>query len=462
MLYINRKSRLPIYQQIYDQLKKDILNGSLPTGSQATSTRALAKELQVGRNSIESAYDQLVLEGYFSSVPGSGYFVNSLQFDLHTAEKSAALSPELNQTAAPVRYSFQYGSLDAASFPNKLWRRLTADILDDARSPQLHLYGGEKGDLQLRQQLQRYLYQSRGVVCEAEQIVLCSGIQSALEMITDFLPHEKAIAMENPCYDGASVVFQRNGYDVLPIPVCHDGIDLSALEASRARMVYTTPSHQFPMGFVLPVQRRYELLQLANRQDMIILEDDYDSELRYNGRPIPSLQSLDGNQRVIYLGTFSKALSPGLRISYMVLPSRMLSAWHGRFAGYHCTVSALEQRVVSRFMADGHWEKHIRKVCVSQKRKHDLLVAAIHRTMGDRVKLYGQQAGLHLLLEFQTGQEDDLIRKALAQGVHVCPVSPLWLDRSGYQNNALILGYGMIQEQDILPAVELLHRAWFE
>jgi GntR family transcriptional regulator/MocR family aminotransferase len=468
MLHIDHESQKPIYQQIYEQIKYDILMGNLPIGTRITSTRALARELQIGRNTVENAYAQLVLEGYITSVASSCYVVNNLQFNINPKAADILTTGEAVVVASDreienIRYNFQYGNLDATSFPYKLWRKYMTDILDGPDSQEVHNDGYVKGDIDLRIQLMEYLYHSRGVNCKPEQIVICSGTQSALEIIIKIFPYvEKKVAMEEPCYNGASVIFRSNGFNISPIPVCEDGIELNELAASSARMVHITPSHQFPMGTVMPIHKRIEILNWAQEHDNIIIEDDYDSEFRYNGRPIPSLQSIDQYERVIYVGTFSKALSPGLRMAYMILPTWLLPAYQERFTGYQCTVPLIEQKILARFMADWHWEKHVRKICLSQKKKHDILIDAIKQNMGNKVRIHGHQAGLHILLEFLDGQqEEELIRKALEYKIKVYPVSHFWLNKQNYRNNALILGYGMMPENDIQNAVEILSQVWF-
>ncbi len=468
MLHIEPESPKPIYQQLYEQIKHDIIMGNLSIGTRITSTRALARELQIGRNTVENAYAQLVLEGYITSVAGSGYVVNNLQFDLNqkTIERLTtreAVNVASNSESENILYNFQYGNLAAESFPYKLWRKYMTDVLNGPKAQEVHGDCDIKGDIDLRIQLMEYLYHSRGVNCKPEQIVICSGTQSALEIMIKIFPYvEKKVAMEEPCYNGASIIFRSNGFNISPIPICEDGIGLNELAASPARMVYITPSHQFPMGAVMPIQKRIEILNWAREYDNIIIEDDYDSEFRYNGRPIPSLQSIDQYERVIYIGTFSKALSPGLRMAYMILPTWFLPIYQERFTGYQCTVPVIEQKILARFMADGHWEKHVRKICLSQKKKHDILLDSIEQKMGNKVRIYGHQAGLHIILEFLEGQqEDELVRKATEYKIKVCPVSPFWLNKQNYRNNALVLGYGMMTEKDIPRAVELLSQAWF-
>ncbi len=468
MLQVNHSSQQPVYQQIYEQIKQDILMGKLPIGTKITSTRVLAKELQIGRNTVENAYTQLVLEGYLTNVPSSGYVVNNLQFDLNPKpserlSKHKTTVVDSNHGMESIKYNFQHGNLDAVNFPNKLWRKYLTDVLDGTDTQQVHSYGDVKGDIELRIQLKEYLYHSRGVNCRPEQIVICSGTQSALEIMIKIFPYaKKQVAMEEPCYNGASIIFRSNGFEILPIPVYEDGIGINDLSLSSARMVHIAPSHQFPMGAVMPIHKRIQLLNWAQEGGNIIIEDDYDSEFRYNGRPIPSLQSIDENERVVYVGTFSKCLSPGLRMAYLILPEWLLKKYEEKFIGYQCTVPLIEQRIMAKFIADGHWEKHVRKICLAHKKKHDILIHAIKDTIGDKVRIHGHQAGLHILLEFLDGQrEEDLTRKALQDKVKVCPVSPFWLNKDNYSNNALVLGYGMISEDDIPKAVKVLSKAWF-
>lgn len=465
MLKIERGGGVPIYQQIYEQIKDDILSGNLPEGFRITSTRRLAEELRVGRNSVESAYDQLVLEGYITANPCSGYTVNKIEFDLYQdapQQKQTVYSDTSDNIPPPLQYSFQYGELDNESFPGKIWRTYVTNILNEPQDHSIHTLCNAKGDEQLRRELKRYLYRSRGVHCETEQIILCSGTQAALEIVIRLFPDIHSVAMEEPGYDGSRIVFQNNELQILPVPVGEKGIDIPSLSDTFAQMVYIAPSHQFPTGVIMPIQSRMELLNLANERNMIVLEDDYDSEFRYKGQPIPSLQSIDMNERVVYIGTFSKVLSAGLRMAYLVLPKYLLPVYHKKFHGYSCTVPLLEQKVLAKFMREGQWEKHLRRICLAHKKKHDALVAAIMREIGDRIRVYGQNAGLHLMLEFTTGQNESfLLEKAFACGIQVCPASPFWCNKSVYKNNALVLGYGKIKMADIPSAIRKLKQAWF-
>lgn len=466
MFNIQRDNNVPIYQQIYEQIKYDILLGNLPEGSRLNSIRVLASEIQVSRNSVENAYGQLVLEGYITSSPGSGYIVNKLEFYLNQEiPANTSHMQGVSKTADyidNIRYNFQYGGLEAASFPDKLWRKYVAYAFEESNVQQIHSHTDKNGNIELRQQIRQYLYRSRGVNCKDEQVVICSGTQSVLEIIVRLFPKVNSVAMEEPCYDAARAVFKSNGYKIMPVLVGENGIDLSQLESLDASMVHIAPSHQFPTGAVMPIHERVELLNLARKRNMIIIEDDYDSEFRYRGRPIPSLQSIDNSERVIYIGTFSKALSSDLRISYMVLPTWLLSTYDEKYNGYQCTVPLIEQVVLAKFMKEGYWEKHLRKICLYQKKKHDTLINAIKKIMGNKVNIYGHHAGLHILLKFTDEQKEEVLaQKALDYGVYVSSVRPFWLNKDNYPQDSIVLGYGKIKEEDIVPAVELLNKIWF-
>lgn len=470
MLHLDADNTVPLYQQLYSRIKENILSGILREGAKLPSIRALAEETRTGKNTVESAYAQLALEGYVTALPKKGFIVNPVQYPMHgepVADNADFLNERGSRPQQPV-YDFHYGNLDASAFPYAAWRKITSDILRKASrgaafAEGMHTYGGPHGDLALRRELAAYLYRSRGVRCEPEQVVICSGLQPALVALLRLLRDEcDLVALEDPSYTGARAVYDCCGCPSIAIAVNRDGIDLEALAASSASLVHIAPSHQFPTGVVMPIGRRMEILAFAESRGAWIIEDDYDSELRYSGRPIPSLQSVDRQGRVIYMGTFSKALAPGLRMSYMVLPKGLAADFATLYAGFQCTVPWLEQAVLARFMAEGLWDKHLRKVCLIKKRRHDVFVQTATRLFGDRVRLHGHNAGLHLLLEVP-GKRDENELEALAarRGVKVYPASPFWHDKTRSPKNRLFIGYGMLSEQDIMDALAILADAWF-
>lgn len=473
MLHIDASKKTPLYRQIYEQIKQEILSGVMPGQTQLVSTRALAKDLQVGRNTVENAYAQLVLEGYVTVRPGAGHEVRELQHDMEADAPDLQDSPVTHAFRAankPPRYmyNFDYGTLGAWAFPYKTWRLLTAKVLAEAedmhaRNPAMQSRDEMQGDKELRRELAKHLYRRRGVNCTVDQVVICNGLQPALSSLIRVFPYaRRAIALENPGYRRARVVFQGNGFAIYPIPVLEDGADIAALAASPAMAAFVTPSRQYPTGRVMPIQKRMDILQWATERGGLIIEDDYDSEYRYKGKPVPSLQSIDRQGRVVYIGSFSKTLSPGLRLGYMVLPEWLLEAYRDAFAGYKCSVSWLEQKILARFMAEGHMERHIRKMCLRNKKKHDALLDSITRAFGAGVRIHGQNAGLHLLLEFPDGRtEAELVEKAAALGVKVYPGSSLWIDGTQNASTTIVLGYGTLPDEEIPEAVSLLRKAWF-
>jgi GntR family transcriptional regulator/MocR family aminotransferase len=310
----------------------------------------------------------------------------------------------------------------------------------------------------------KYLNKSRGVSCDSSQIIVCSGFEHCISLLSQMLQkYYNTIAMEDPGYIGAKTVFSNNGFNIKAITLKNDEIDLSQLEKSSSQVIYVTPSHQFPTGTVMSIQKRLELLDWARRKNGIIVEDDYDSELRYNSRPIPSIQSITSEETVIYIGTFSKCLSPSLRISYMVLPSPYLKIYESLLRNYQNSVPLLQQKILQQFMFLGHFDTHLRKICLANKRKHDLLITTINYKMGDMVTIHGKNAGLHIILEVNNGfDEKKLINYAEKKGVQVYPVSTFWINLNSYSNNMVLLGFGAMSESEILEGVKLLTLAWFE
>lgn len=472
MLHLDHMSKIPFYMQIYKQLREDILSGALPAGTRLISTRELAKELQAGRNTIENAYAQLAVEGYVTPVRGGGHIVNEVHHDINPDMKLTKAPEPISASTSPgsqslLLYDLDYAKVDGTLFPYRIWRRTNAAIFDEAAKNRpgcetMHSHSGPKGILSFREEIAGYLYRSRGVNCTAGQVIICSGIQPALETIIQLLPFErKMVAMEEPGYNGARITFQNNGVEVFPVSVFADGIDLHVLATSSAKVVHIAPSHQFPMGAVMPIQKRFEILKWANENGNFIIEDDFDSEFRYNTKPIPSLQSIDREGRVIYMGTFSKALSAGLRVGYLVLPSSLLPAFEKAYRGVQCTVPTLIQQILSRFIAEGHWERHIRKLCQIYKKRHDALVNGLNAAFEERIRIQGQNAGLHILVEVAgIHDEQELIRRAASVGIQVYPVSPCWLQQKQYLQGAVLLGFATVSEAEIPLVVSLLSEAW--
>jgi GntR family transcriptional regulator / MocR family aminotransferase len=459
MFFLDSNTPVPLFKQLYTQMREHILLGTLPADSKLPSVREMANNLAISRNTVDGAYQELYAEGYIYSKPRSGYFVSPL--DQAAAPRSLLSKPGNPapplQRAPIYRYDFHPARLDPASFPNRLWRKLFLECLRE-NPQQLSQYCDPQGEPGLRVSIQSYLERSRGVVCDPEQIVVTAGLQHSLDIVANVLKKEHSfVAVEDPGYPLAGAVFRHHSYGIVPVPVRPDGIDLDLLQAGNSTITYVTPSHQLPLGYVMPVANRLKLIEWAETGEKFILEDDYDSELRYSSKPIPSLQGLRPHGNIIYLGTFSKILSPALRVSYMVLPRSLLATYRDLFQNYFSSVSQLEQRTLAKFMEQGHWDRHIRRMRGIYKKKHDVLLQALEEQFGSQAMIDGHGAGLHVVLQLPgaTCGETEIIRRAEQKGIHLFPFS--WTCTSGESAaTQLMLGFGGLSTREIEEGIALL------
>jgi GntR family transcriptional regulator / MocR family aminotransferase len=454
----------PIYLQLYRYFTTEIQAGRIPAGSQLPSIRRCAEHLKIARNTVETAYQQLLAEGYVESKPRKGLFVTEIEKDLNKPMDVSTYSnsQQISQSTKTIRYDFRHGNVDLSGFPFSVWRKLTNDCFQPDKMD-LFLYGDPQGDPGLRNEIARYLHQSRGVICSPDQIVVGAGIQQLLALLCLLLGlKNQTVAVEDPGYNGAKAIFRRYGFNIQPIPLEEDGISIENLRESNADLVYVTPSHQFPCGMVMPISKRMKLLRWAEETDGLIIEDDYDGEFRYHGKPIPALQGLDSKGRVAYMGTFSKSLLPSLRLGYMVLPMTLLNEFRQNFRVFEHTVSRIHQYTLQLFMEKGFWERHIRKMRHMYQRKHTALLTAISEFMGNDVRVIGKDSGLHVLLEINNEMtEKELIAAAERVGVKVYPTSHNWLKPLQKQRPMILLGFGGLKEQEIVDGIQLLSCAWF-
>lgn len=459
MFILNSNEQLPLYKQLYNQIRERVLSGQLAANTRLPSVRLLASQLSISRNTVDGAYQELYAEGYIYSRPSSGFYVSahchdSIPYPPNLAPYRQKNPPE-HQPA--YRYDFHPARLAEDSFPVMLWRKCLNSILLENQQV-LSAYSAPQGEQELRSHIQRYLESSRGVLCQTEQIVICAGLQQSLDIVAHLLKADNSsVAVENPGYHLPRAVFRNHGYDIIPVPVGPDGIDMEALKAGTSTIAYVTPSHQLPLGYVMPVAQRLSLIEWAEASGKYILEDDYDSELRYQGKPFPSLQGLRPGGNVIYLGSFSKVLSPALRLSYLVLPKSLLADYRNKFRDYFSTVPLPEQLTLAKFMSLGHWERHIRRMRTLYKKKHDTLVASIERHFGPRAVITGQGAGLHVVVQFPGTDmnEAEFVYKAGQQGIRFFPLSNFYItDEQGPLQ--IMLGFGGMTVDDIEQSVALL------
>ncbi len=463
---LQQNSEKCLYEQIYEHVRHEIWEGKLLAGERLPSTRSLATSLQVARSTVEYAYEQLLSEGYIEARPYKGYFVCPMEELLQmetSVEGAAQFLEQQERTDAEVqslRYDFAPHGIDMSVFPYSVWKRIHKNILNSGNDA-IWYRGHAQGDYDLRVTISRYLHSSRGVNCEPEQIVVGAGNDYLLMLLEKILGRHVGMAMENPTYLRTWRIFGSFAYRVITIPMDESGMLVSALEQSEARVAYVMPSHQFPTGTVMPIGRRMELLKWANAaEDRYLIEDDYDSEFRYRGKPIPSLQSSDENGRVIYMGTFSKAIAPAIRISYMVLPKPLLEIYRRDCYFYSCTVSRIEQGVLNEFIRDGYFERHLNKMRKRYRAKHDLLLQELAPFV-KRFRISGEHGGLHLLLTAKSNvTEEELIDRATAVGVRVYGLSDSCVEPVKGCGATVLLGFGALSEEEIKEGISKLKEAW--
>ena len=456
---------IPLYTQLYEYIKNLILSGGITTGERLPSIRDLAKHLNLSKNTIITVYDQLIAEGYVTSKNRSGIFVERLENYLPKINyKTDVNISRINSGYSTLKssYDLRNAQVDTNSFPYALWRKMLNQSITSEKNELLN-YGSHQGEEGLRQQIARNLFLTRGVNCSADQILIGAGTQQSLTMLCMLLRDlGKDVAFEEPGYNGARQVFIDNNYKIAPIPLEADGINLNLLFTTSSKIVYITPSHQFPLGMVMPVSKRLQLLQWAKERDGFIIEDDYDGEFRYQGKPIPALQGLDTNDTVIYLGTFSKSLIPSIRVSYMVLPQKLLQIYRTRYNIYEQPVSRLIQEALRLFIEQGHWSRHIKKMRSIYKKKHDVLISSLAGIMGDKIEVVGKDAGLHVLVKVKNGlSEKELIKRASAFQVNISPTTNYWFMKSSADPSLIFIGFGGIKAEDIPQSIQLLKESWF-
>jgi len=421
MFILDHNNQEPLYKQLYKQIRADVLAGKMPAHAKLPSVRDLAVELSTSRNTVDGAYQELSAEGYIYSKQRSGFFVSALEQIVAplSLEHEPRKQSRSQQSSPCFAYDFHPARLDPASFPAAQWRTCFLECLRES-SREFSQYGDPQGDWGLRTNIQQYLGRSRGVICEPEQIVICAGLQYSLDLVAQLLKEKHStVAVENPGYHLPRAVFRNNRFNIVPVSSSSGGIDLDALRTSGSTIAYVTPSHQLPMGHVMPVANRLGLIDWAESGDNLIIEDDYDSELRYHGKPIPSLQGLRPHGNIIYMGTFSKVLSPALRLSYMVLPRSLLASFREQYRDYFSSVSLLEQKTMTKFMELGHWVRHVRRMRIIYQKKHDAMLKAIEHCYGNRATVVGQGAGLHVVMQLQDENpgETEIIRRAAQNGI---------------------------------------------
>lgn len=454
----DESSREPLYLQVYKHLAQCVRDGKLQDGERLPSKRFLASHLKISMSTVEMAYDMLVTQGYATARPRSGYYANGIAGIV--PDRPHPVDETDGHIAGAPDYTYDFGTdaVDTSAFPYSTWSKITREVMSDGG--RLLARGDIRGDECLRAAIATYLREFRDVSCEPEQLVVGAGMEYLMGLIAGITG--TGFAVENPCYSATVRILENLNIPFFPIPLDRDGMSEQELARSPADIAYITPSHQFPTGIVMPVARRLRLLQwAAHSPGRYLIEDDYDSEFRYSGRPIPSLQGMDQAGRVIYVGTFSRSIAPSVRIAYMVLPYPLMRRFMEKYGTYSSTVSRFEQHTLSRFISEGYFARHINRMRLIYRRRRDTAIQALEGMDCPPVGIYGEQAGIHLIVSLRPGLEAErIIRTAAQRSVRVLPFASYYIRGCPPQDrNKLILNFAGMDEQKIREGIHQLDLA---
>ncbi|WP_323703284.1 PLP-dependent aminotransferase family protein [Mammaliicoccus sp. Dog046] len=443
------------YREIYLKLKQDILSQQYSSHQKLPSKRQLANDQNVSINTVKNAYEQLFAEGYIYTKERQGYFVEALnQLIIQDEQITQPLNTQSIELNSTFQYSFSHMTTDITEFPIDVWSKHVKEAYYQFKNEMSEI-PPFKGPFELRQSIAQLISYKRGVVCRPEQIIIGSGTGNLLStLFQTFASHQK-IAIENPGYSRMRQLFISMGQEIINVPLDKKGLSVNHIKSNQPDFIVTTPSHQFPTGTIMPISRRIELLNWVTEHNKFIIEDDYDSEYKYGTDNIPSLYSLDKNDRVIYLGTFSKTLMPSLRISYMILPQQLLYPFDLATHTSITDLSSINAYALHLFIKSGNYEKYIRKMHHIYSEKRECLLKTLKKSFKEDISIYDMKAGLHFLLNIKTNHSYGTIeQKASEKNIELYTLRRFMVDEPPESNQkTLIIGFAKIKLEDIEPAV---------
>lgn len=460
---MENRDGLPLYEYLYRCIRRDILAGTLTVDERLPSKRALAEHLGVSVITVESAYQQLAAEGYIRSRPRSGFFISQVE---RSAPAERRPVPRLAETEPPpveIVLDLKTNRVDAARFPLSTWARLTRQVLAE-EGPALLSPLPQQGLPALRRAICQNLQDERGLSAAPEQVVVGAGAEYLYLLLAQLLGRDTVLAVEDPGYPKIRQVYEKSGVACVPLPLDSEGVNPTALRAARATAAHLSPSHQYPTGLVTPIRRRQELLRWAEETGGYIIEDDYDSELRFAGRPIPPLQSIDRIGRVVYLNTFSQTIAPSMRVGFLVLPPPLLARYRRELDFYASTVPATEQFVLARFLDGGYYEQHLARMRTEYRSRRSALLDALRRSpFAHRIHITEQGAGLHFLLRLDTARSDAALALCAAErGVRLGFLSEYTRRKDAVFDHTLVLNYAGLEQERLGQAMALLTEIFVE
>ena len=454
----------PLYQQLYARIKEDILCGRLAPHTKLPSKRSLAQHLMVSVATVQNAYSQLIAEGYLYTKEKQGHFVSALGSSMPVVPIQSGVEPYAMVDVQPEYFlDLRGNSLSEEDFPFSTWAKIMREVISEQGKGLLQPLG-YNGVPELRSAIADYLFHFRGMCAAPGQIIIGAGSEYLYNLILQLFGKDVCYGFENPGYEKIRRIFHQNQVEYCPIALDQEGLSCLSLYASRAQVIHISPAHHYPTGVVMPISRRQELLAWAARSsERYIIEDDYDSEFRFTGRPIPTLFSIDHQQRVIYMNTFTKSIAPSIRISYMVLPWPLLERFRKEMGFYSCTVSSFEQYTLAKFMASGGFERHMNRMKKTYRQKRDRLIRIVQNSVfADRVSIQEEKAGLHFLLTLRTALSDsEIARRARSVGIRLSFLADyFWGECPSVYQHKLVINYSGLDLSRLPEALQRLEKVF--
>ena len=445
-----------LYEHLYKCIKKDIILGKIKSGDRLPSKRPFAKNLGISVITVENAYSLLMSEGFIYSLPKKGFYVADLK-DVQTTKQVHKENVFLTSGHTHYLADFSSNQTESEIFPFTTWIKTMKEVLKD-KQEELMINSPCGGILELRKNIATFLKEFRDMDVKPEQIIIGAGTEYLYSLIIQLLGNDIKYGLENPGYPKTAQIYKSMNVHFEYVNMDDYGIDPQELEKKDIDVIHISPSHQFPTGIVMPISRRYELLGWANKvKNHYIIEDDYDSELRLGGKPLPTLQSIDVSEKVIYMNTFTKTLSSTIRMSYMVLPESLANEYYKRLSFYSCTVSNFEQYTLSKFIENGHFERHINRLRNYYQKKQEIILKAFQSsTLKNKIEIYNDSAGIHFLMKIKSKKEEkEIINNAYSKGIKLNPLSNYYPDHQK-NNNIYVMNYSSIDSNNIEKIVEKL------
>ena len=459
LTYVFDNSDTPLYEQVYKHIKSDIISGILSPGEKLPSKRSFARNNGISTITIQNAYDQLISEGYVFTVPKKGYYVANInEMSRVPAGTSIKLDIKIPEKPAKFRFDLSNNKINSDNFPFSIWAKLLRETMSE-RSRELMEVSPTGGIYELRAAIADYLKSFRGMLVDPDQIVIGAGTEYLYGLLIQILGKNKKYCIENPGYKKLAQIYKQYHIECSFADIDDSGISVDSLHKSGADIAHISPNHHFPTGITMPANRRYEVLAWANEEaGRYIIEDDYDSEFRANGKPLPTLFSIDACEKVIYMNTFSKSLTPTIRISYMILPVHLANIFYSRLSFYSCTVSNFEQYTLASFIDRGYFEKHINRMRLYYIRQRKRLISCIENSsLKDKCEIIENESGLHFLLRLRTDIPDEVLKEKMKEsGIKIQSLTEFYLSDKGAKEHYFIINYSNIDLNKFKKVSEII------